>query len=176
MEKFRLEVRENLSPESLQVRPRNILVADHSPNKQQHLQAVLEEVDTRECDIVVACVNCRVERGAEEIRDPKEVVEEHEITVFSKVVYAAEKVGKPVRPVVIVGRDAYELIVRAAWALRSSRVVMDASAKMSVTEQQQRMVAAWERLSLAGALNVEIVLGENREPYYFKLGEERGAA
>jgi amino acid transporter len=176
LEKFRLELRENLSPSSLQVRPGNILVAVHNPNNQRHLNKVLEEIDTKQRDIVVVCVNCRVQRPPEQIGDPMQVVDECEISIFSKVVYAAEKVGKPVRPVVIAGKDPYELILRAAYQLRSSRVVMDASAATSLTEQQQKILAAWDRLSLPGGLCVEIVPRENRHPYYFKLGDERSAA
>jgi hypothetical protein len=53
---------------------------------------------------------------------------------------------------------------------------MDASSAMSLTEQQQRIMAAWNRLSVDQELGVEIVLGEKRPPYSFKLGEARSAA
>ena len=46
-ERFRLQVRENLSPVSLQVRSGNILVAVHDPNRLSALQKALEEADPR---------------------------------------------------------------------------------------------------------------------------------
>jgi hypothetical protein len=76
-----------------------------------------------------------------------------------------------VRLVAIPGRDPYDLILQAAHQLRSSRVVIGASAVMSVREQQQKITAAWDRLSLPGTLCVEIVPDRNQPPYDFKLGE-----
>jgi hypothetical protein len=59
IERFRLEVRENLSPTSLQVRPSNVLVAVHDPNSLRHLGKVLEEIDPKKVDVVVLSVNLK---------------------------------------------------------------------------------------------------------------------
>jgi amino acid transporter len=50
-ERFRLEVREDLSPNSLHVRPGNVLVAVHDPHNVRHLERVLEEIDRGESDV-----------------------------------------------------------------------------------------------------------------------------
>jgi amino acid transporter len=170
-EKFRFEMRENLSPDSLQVRPGNVLVTVHNPDNLQHLYKVLEETDPNERDIIVLSVNSNVQRPPEEIADPAQVMDECETSIFSQVVHAAEKVGKPVRLIAIPGPDPYELILQAALQLRSSRVVMGASAGMTVQEQQQKITAAWDRLSLPGTLCIEIVPDRNQRPYEFKLGQ-----
>ena len=81
-----------------------------------------------------------------EITDPAEVMDECETSGFSQVVHEAEKVGKPVWPVAVVGRNCYDLILQAAHQLRSSHVVIGASSKMSLSKQQQEMRAAWQRL------------------------------
>ncbi|PYX61511.1 MAG: hypothetical protein DMG74_22490 [Acidobacteria bacterium] len=100
-----------------------------------------------------------------EITDPAEVMDECETSGFSQVVHEAEKVGKPVWPVAVVGRNCYDLILQAAHQLRSSHVVIGASSKMSLSKQQQEMRAAWQRLP-APTLSVEIVPGENRQSDY----------
>src|SRR5438067_1239010 len=97
-ERFRLEVRNNLSAASLRVRPGNVLVAAHDPNNLKHLDKVLEETDPKERDIVMLSVNLNAQPTTKELSDPAHVVGECETSVFSKVVYAAEKVGKPVWP------------------------------------------------------------------------------
>jgi len=171
-ERFRLQVRENLSPLSLQVRCGNILVAVHDPNHLSALQKTLEEADPRKHDIVALSVNSNVEESANEVADPAQVMDECETSVFSQVIHAAEKVGKPVRPIAIAGKNPYSLILQAARQLCSSRVVIGASRVMSLSEQQEKITAAWQRLSPPVALSVEIVPDENRESKYFTLEKQ----
>jgi len=165
-------VRENLSPLSLQVRCGNILVAVHDPNHLSALQKTLEEADPRKHDIVALSVNSNVEESANEVADPAQVMDECETSVFSQVILAAEKVGKPVRPIAIAGKNPYSLILQAARQLCSSRVVIGASRVMSLSEQQEKITAAWQRLSPPVALSVEIVPDENRESKYFTLEKQ----
>jgi amino acid transporter len=166
-ERFRLQVRENLSPLSLQVRSGNILVAVHDPNHLSALQKALEEADPRKHDIVALSVNSNVAEFANEVADPAQVMDECETSVFSQVIHAAEKVGKPVRPIAIAGKNPYSLILQAARQLCSSRVVIGISRVMNLSEQQEKITAAWQRLSPTVALSVEIVPDENRGSKYF---------
>jgi len=133
----------------------------------------LEETNPREHDIVALSVNSNVREPATEITDPAQVMDECETSVFSQVVHEAEKVGKPVWPVAIAGRNCYDLILQAAHQLRSSRVVFGLSSAISLSEQQQKITAAWQRLAPAQTLCVEIVPGGNRQSSYFKLGNNR---
>src|SRR6266699_2179061 len=171
-ERFRLQVRENLSPVSLQVRSGNILVAVHDPNRLSALQKALEEADPRKHDIVALSVNSNFEESAIEVADPAQVMDECETSVFSQVIHAAEKVGKPVRPIAIAGKNSYGLILQAARQLCSSRVVIGASRVMSPSEQQEKITAAWQRLAPPVALSVEIVPDENRQSKYFTLEKQ----
>src|SRR5437867_2426553 len=171
-ERFRLQVRENLSPLSLQVRCGNILVAVHDPNHLRVLHTTLEEADPRKHDIVALSVNSNVEESANEVADPAQVMDECETSVFSQVIHAAEKVGKPVRRIAIAGKNSYGLILQAARQLCSSRVVIGASRVMSPSEQQEKITAAWQRLAPPVALSVEIVPEENRQSKYFTLEKQ----
>ena len=172
-ERFRLQVRENLSPASLQVRSGNILVGIHDPNHLAALRKALEETNPREHDIVALSVNSNVREPATEITDPAQVMDECETSVFSQVVHETEKVGKPVWPVAIAGRNCYDLILQAAHQLCSSRVVFGLSSEIGLSEQQQEITAAWQRLPSAQTLCVEVVPGGNRQSNYFKLGNNR---
>jgi amino acid transporter len=171
-ERFRLQVRENLSPVSLQVRPGNILVAVHDPNHLSALQKALEEADPRKHDIVALSVNSNFEESAIEVADPAQVMDECETSVFSQVIHAAERVGKPVRPIAIAGKNPYSLILQTARQLCSSRVVIGTSRVMSLSEQQEKITAAWHRLAPPVALSVEIVPDENRQSKYFTLEQQ----
>src|SRR5712691_5902702 len=170
-ERFRLQVREDLSPASLQVRPGNILVAMHDPNQLGALRKALEETDPMKQDIVALSVNSNVHEPATMISDPAQVMDKCETSVFSQVVHEAEKIGKPVRLVAIAGRNRCDLILQAAHQLRSSCLVIDASSKTSPSERQQEITAAWQRLPSAQALSVEIVPDGESAINYFKLGE-----
>ena len=170
-ERFRLQVRENLSPASLQVRPGNILVAMHAPNHLGALRKALEETDPMKHDIVALSINSNVQEPATMISDPAQVMDKCETSVFSQVVHEAEKVGKPVRLVAIAGRNGYDLILQAAHQLRSLRLVIDAISKISPSEQRQEITAAWQRLPSAQTLSVEIVANGESVINYFKIGE-----
>src|SRR5207244_4321042 len=56
LEVFRLDPRDDVSPEAVHVRPGNVLVAIRNPNRLQHLRRIVEKTDTRKLDIVVLSV------------------------------------------------------------------------------------------------------------------------
>jgi hypothetical protein len=113
-ERFPLQVREDLSPASLQVRPGNILVAVHDPNHLGALRKALEETDPMKHDIVVLSVNSNVQEPATMISASAQLMNKCETSVFTQVVHEAEKIGKPVMLVAIAGRNDYDLILQAA--------------------------------------------------------------
>jgi hypothetical protein len=73
--------------------------------------------------------------------------------------------------VAIAGRNCYDLILRAAHQLYSSRLLIGAISEMSLDDQQQEITAAWQRLLSTQALSVEIVPDGESAINYFKLGE-----
>lgn len=164
-ERFRLEVRDHLSPKSLSVRPGNTLVAVHDPNNLHHLQKALKENDPGKTDVVVLSVNRSAPQEPRKSKEGAErVIDEYETRVFSKVVYAAEKVGKPVSLIAVPGRDPYNLILQAAQKLRSSRVVISQSLWTPLDEQEQKVSQAWEKLQEPRPLvSVELVPDDDRE-------------
>jgi hypothetical protein len=171
-ELFRLEVRENLSPKTLGVRPGNILVAVHDPNNLAHLEKVLDENDPSLTDVVVLSVNSDCpDAASEDPTHPDEVIDLCETKVFSKVVYIAEKFGKPVHLLAVPGASVYQLILLAASRLRSSRVTISLSEKGSAETQEREIVVAWEGLARPRPkLCVEIVPDGEEASWKVELG------
>ena len=139
IELFRLEVRKNLSPRSLGVRPGNVLVAIHDPHNLSHLEKVLEENDPSATDVVVISINADCpDADSENPSSPEEVIDRYETLVFSKAVYIAEKAGKPAYLMAAPGKDVYALILLAAHRLRSSRAVMSLSETSGLKSRRAR--------------------------------------
>src|SRR5437660_11357535 len=96
-------------------------------------------------DIVALSVNSNLQEPTTMICDPAQVMDKCETSVFSQVVHEAEKIGKPVTLVAIVGRNCYDLILRAAHQLSSSRLLIGAISELHLDEQQQETTAARQR-------------------------------
>jgi amino acid transporter len=171
-ELFRVEVRENLSPKSLGVRPGNVLVAIHDPDNLTHLEKVLGENNPAEADVVVLSINpdspevdwAHPPAGAD-------VINACDTKVFSKAVYVAEKMGKPAHLIAVPGRDVYELILVAASRLRSLRAVISLSEKVGAEEQARQIASAWEDLPRPRPeLCIEIMPDGEEAPWKLELG------
>ena len=171
IERFRLEVRENLSPASLRVRPGNVLVAVHEPSRLAHLQQVLDEIDPKRSDVIVLSVNLAApDDGRDLARQAEQVVDNHETVVFSRVVHLAEKAGKPVSLVAVAGKEPYSLIFQAADKLHSSRIVVGVSSAVSASAQEQEVRRAWERLpEPRPEVTLQIVRGYHQAPIQIHL-------
>ena len=91
-EQFRLHSTDEISPETLHIRPGNILVAVRNPHHLEHLQKILEKTDTRRQDIVIITVKVVTQSGSgEHGLEPDQVFADQENVVFSRVVGIAEK-------------------------------------------------------------------------------------
>lgn len=170
-EKFRLDIPDDLSTESLRVRPGNVLVAVRNPHRLDHLRKVLQKTDTQKLDIVVVSIRQVTQAGSgEHGLEHDQLFASDEVHVFSKVVSLAEKTGKHVELLVVQGSDPYDAIVRTAAKLQSSRVVMGISGKTNPAEQGQAIGRQWEALPAPRpALSLEIVL-EGSQSLFFNLG------
>jgi len=172
MEKFLLDTREDLSVNTLAVRPGNVLVAVRNPHRMQHLQRVLDKTDLRKLDIVVLTVRQVTQAGSgEHPLDTGQIFSDDETTVFSHVVTLAEKAGKHVELMVVPGSDPYEAVIQTAARLESSRIVMGLSPKLTPSEQGARLGYYWEQLPPPRpSLSLEIVLDDQANSIFFNLG------
>jgi hypothetical protein len=171
-EKFVLNTRSDISVDSCGVRPGNILVAVRNPNRLQHLQRVLTKTDTRKMDIVVLSVRRVTQAGSgEHPLDAAQLFADDETNVFTHVVTLAEKAGKHVELMVVPGLDPYEAVVQTAARIKSSRIVMGLSPKLTPSEQGAEVGRYWEKLpEPRPSLSLELVLENQRDTVFFNLG------
>ena len=172
MEKFRLDTRAELSADSVNVRPGNVLVAVRNPHHLQHLERILRKTDMRKMDVVVLSVRQVTQAGSgEHSLNSDQIFSEDETTVFTRVVALAEKAGKHVELMVVPGSDPYEAVVQTAALLQSSRIVMGLSPKLTPSEQGAKVGEYWERLpEPRPSLSLEIVLENQKDIVFFNLG------
>ena len=80
------------------------------------------------------------------VMDAEQVFDQYEQELFTAVVAAAEKEGKPVSLLVVPATDVFEAIVVTAQRLNSSKIVCGLSNKLTADEQAKLTGDAWERL------------------------------
>ena len=170
-EKFRIDARPELSSDVVHVRPGNILVAVRNPNRLQHLERILRKTDLRRQDVVVLSVRHVSTGSAEYPLTTDQIFADDETAVFTRVVSLAEKAGKHVELMVVPGADPYEAVVQTAARLRSARIVMGLSPKLTSAEQGQMVGRFWEQLpEPRPSLSLEIVLENQQDIVFFNLG------
>jgi nucleotide-binding universal stress UspA family protein len=170
-EKFRVDARAELSADVVRVRPGNVLVAVRNPNRLQHLERILRKTDMRRQDIVVLSVRHVSTGSAEHALTTDQIFADDETTVFTKVVSLAEKAGKHVELMVVPGTDPYEAVVQTAARLRSARIVMGLSPKLTPSEQGEQVGRYWEQLpEPRPSLSLEIILENQKDTVFFNLG------
>lgn len=172
VEKFRVDARPDLSVNTVNVRPGNVLVAVRNPHRLQHLERILKKTDTRRQDIVVLSVRAVNPAGSgEHPLTTDQIFSNDETTVFTRVVSIAEKAGKHVELMVVPGSDPYEAVVQTASRLKSSRIVMGLSPKLTPAEQGAQVGRYWEMLpEPRPSLSLEIVLENQKDVLFFNLG------
>jgi amino acid transporter len=172
LEKFRLDMPDELTDSTAHIRPGNVLVAVRNPNQLAHLKRLIENTDTSKIDIVVATVKYTGQPGyGEHDLSADEVFSADIAKLFSLVVSLAEKAGKHVELMVVPGRDPNQTLVEAAERLHSSMVVMNRSMKVAAVEQAKMFGDGWEALPAPRPqLSLRIYDPTTGESLYFNLG------
>jgi nucleotide-binding universal stress UspA family protein len=168
LEKFRMEVTDDLSAELTHLRPGCIIVAVRNPNRLEHLKKVLDKTDTRKMDIVTLSVRLINPAGSGEFElEPGQIFGEDETRLFTRVVNLAEAAGKPVKLLVVPGTDPNVAGVQIARRLQASRIVAGTSGALSVDDQARLVGLAWEKLDEPRpSLSFEIVLPDGQSAFY----------
>jgi hypothetical protein len=146
---FRVYGNQELGSGALGVRPGNILVAVRDPRNLYYLREVLRHTDTTRQDVVVMTARLYHREhsfsGSSQV-EADDIFDHYEQELFTAVVTAAEKEGKPVSLLVVPATDVFEGIVLTAQRLDSSRIVCGLSNKLTADEQAKLTGDAWERL------------------------------
>jgi amino acid transporter len=147
LDQFNLAPEGELTPESVGVKPGNILVPVSNYYALYHLDAILKRVRSHHADVVVLHIRLlrRAASGEYDLA-PDQLFSTIEQLLFTKVLAIAEKEGKPVRLAIAAANDLWEGILRAAANLQSSTIAAGSSSKMPITEQAREIGLAWERM------------------------------
>jgi hypothetical protein len=171
MDQFNVAAREELTRQSVGVRPGCVLVPVSNYHALYHLQSVLDRVRTDRRDIVVMHVRLlrRSAAGSSEL-EAEQLFGSIEQFLFTKALSIAEKRGKPIRLAVVSANDLWSGILNAAVKLEASTITLGRSAKVTLAEEAREIGMAWEQLpDPRPQFNLEIFTpGGQRE--FFLLG------
>src|ERR1700683_4563793 len=170
LEEVNLDMRPDITAESVHARPGCVLVAVRDYNHMVHVQTVLEKTNLRRHDIVVMTVR-PVSTGAGEYElSEKQLFSDYEKELLSRVVTIAEKLGKTVDLLVVPGVDPFDAMVQTAQKLKASRLVTGVSPRMDSEELARRIGLPWERLpEPRHPFSLEII-SDGRPSIYVNLG------
>jgi amino acid transporter len=147
LDQFNLEASENLTPESLNIRPGGVLVMVRNYNALYHLAAVLDRVDPRKQDVVVLHLRFLAPAGGGEYElEPEQLFSSEEQTLFTRALNLAERKGKTIHLAVAAATERWEAILKSAQSLKVSDTVLGGSPNRSVIEEARIAGLAWERL------------------------------
>jgi amino acid transporter len=170
LEHFNLDMRPDVTTDSVHARPGCVLVAVRDNHRMTHLKSVLEKTNPRRHDIVVMTVRPVSTGAAEYDLAENQLFSNYEKELLTRVVTIAEKEGKTVDLLVVPGVDPFDAMVQTAAKLKASRLVTGVSARMDSEELARRIGLAWEKIpEPRHAFSLEIIT-PGRPSMYVNLG------
>ena len=170
LEEFNLDMRAEITPETVHARPGCVLVAVRDYSHMAHLHNVLEKTNLRRHDIVVMTVRPVSTGAAEYELSNQQLFSDYERELLSRVVTMAEKEGKTVDLIVVPGVDPFDAMVQTAAKLKASRLVTGVSPRMDSNELARRIGLAWEKLpEPRHPFSLEVITAD-RPSVYVNLG------
>src|ERR1700677_3595086 len=133
LDKFNLTQAADLTQVNVGVQPGNILVPVSTQYALYPLEAALRRAKRGRAEIVVLHVRMlrRAALGEYDLQ-PDQLFSRIEQLLFTKVLAAAEKEGKPVRLAVVAANDLWEGILRTAENLQSGTIVAGSSSNIQI--------------------------------------------
>lgn len=162
LEHFNLEDESAITPELIGSElPDRVMVAVRDPSNLNHLKKIIEETDTEKTDLVVMIARVFRDKQNIEVRNDLEEDERH---LFSEVVNTAERIGKPVLPIVVPTNNAFFSIMNVAHSLSVREVVIGLSAKYKPDIQLQQLALMWGTVHSDENTHIRIrIITENKE-------------
>jgi hypothetical protein len=147
LDEFHVVPGEEISPQTVGVRPGNVVVMVRDYNTLYNLASVLDRINIEKQDVVVLHIRVLMRAGSgEHGLSPEQLFTTTEQELFSRALKLAEKNGKTVRLALVAANEIWDGILRAAQALHSSTVVLGLSPKIPAAEEARRAGESWERL------------------------------
>ena len=162
---------DDFSPQSLGVRPGNVLVVLLDYNTIYNLSAVLDRVDIKRQDVIglyIRIPTLTSQAADRTVPEGSFTVKEQE--VLDLALNVAEGKGKTVQLAVLSADEIWDGILRAAQSIQSSTIVLGIFPRRPPREEFLFANTAWERLPQPKPrLNVEII-SKNSERLFYYLG------
>jgi magnesium transporter len=152
---FDLLLAAELSPNQIEARPGNVLVSVRNPHLLAHVVASLQTPTDRDVVVMTARI---LDVDVSEENAGQATPTTYERRLLSDVVALAERVGRPVRLLIVPTRNVPDAIVSTAIRLRSSDVFVGESSTLSAADQARLLGEAWERADKPEALDVRLVI------------------
>lgn len=141
LEHFNLDDESQITPEAIDSELSDrVMVAVRDPSNLEHLKRIIEETDTDKTEIIVMIARVFKDKQNTEVKNDLEADERH---LFSEVVNTAEKIGKPVIPIVVPTNNAFYSIMNVAASLKVREVIIGLSAKYKPDVQMQQLALLW---------------------------------
>jgi hypothetical protein len=152
---FDLLLAAELSLDQVEARPGNILVPVRNPHSLAHVAGALQTPGDR--DVVVMTARLLDVDVSEETAG-QTTPTLYEKRLLSDVVALAERIGRPVRLLIVPARHVVDAIVGTVLRLRSSEVYVGESSTLSSEDQARMLGEAWERADKPEARDVRLVI------------------
>ena len=143
---FQLEHQDEVSRESVAIRPNAVMVTMHDITNPLALKWTLAHTKTEDQDVVVLSVRMMGAGGPEYLSAEQQSFSEHEQMLFTKAVAVAESFGKKVSLLVVPAGDVFAALAQGANSLEVESVISGVSSSMTAEEQAFHLGQAWEAL------------------------------
>ncbi|KAA6464984.1 APC family permease [Acidobacteria bacterium AB60] len=144
---FQLEHQDDISRQSLALRPGGVMVTMRDAANPFALKWTLaRHASDDNTDIVVLSVRIMGVGGPEYLGPEEQTFSEHEQMLFTKAISVAESFGKTVSLLVVPAGDIFAALAQSANNLEVDSVVSGLSTKMTAEEQAYHLGQAWEAL------------------------------
>jgi magnesium transporter len=152
---FDLLLAAEVSLDQIDARPGNVLVPVRNPHSLAHVVGALQTSGDR--DIVVMTARL-LDVDVSEGTAGRSTATPYERRLLLDVVALAERIGRPVRLLIVPARNVPDAIVGTVVRLRSSDVYVGESSTLSAEDQARLLGEAWERADKPEPLDVRLVI------------------
>lgn len=167
LEHFNLDDESQITPEAIESELSDrVMVAVRDPSNLAHLKKIIEETDTEKTEIVVMIARVFKDKQNVEVKHDLESDERH---LFSEVVNTAERIGKPVIPIVVPTNNAFYSIMNVAHSLKVREVVIGLSAKYKPDVQMQQLALLWGTVNSDESNHIKIRIIVQGKEYNVEL-------
>ena len=147
---------DRVSPAHLGTRPGCILAPVRNPHALDHVAAAIKAAGDR--DVVVMTIRVLDPDMATASSEAERGPSAQERRLFESAATLAERLGQPIRPIIVVGRNVVDAMATTMLQLQASEVYVGESSTLSSADQSRLLGEAWERLDKPAPMTARLVI------------------